>query len=91
MAKEYGGHLGSWDHGPATPMDEFIRNELARRAACENRPEVRQKREADAASRERQALERNAKRKRPKLVQSTDYAWLKSDWVEAPVRPFRRR
>lgn len=71
-------------------LEEHVRQQLAFNAAWEGRPEVIAKRAADAESRERMAAERNARRKRPKLVQSTDYPWLKPDWVEAPVRPFKR-
>jgi len=88
---------GTFNHmpGPGDPnyvsMDEHVQRELAFNAAWEARPEVIAKRKADAESRARVAPDRKAKGKRPKLVHSTDCPWLKPDWIEAPVRPFKRR
>lgn len=80
--------------GPGEPgyvsVEEHTRREVTRRAEYEARPEVARKRAEDAASRVQREAERSAKRKHPKLVQSTDYPWLKPDWQEAPVRPFKR-
>ena len=85
-------------HQPTNPSDpdhvsieEATRRDLARRAEFDARPHVMQKRAEDAAADARMAAEKNAKRKRPKLVQSTDYPWLKPGWVESPVRPFKRK
>jgi hypothetical protein len=72
-------------------VEEATRHQLAFNAAWEARPEVIAKKLADAEARQRKDLERNARRERPKLIQTTDYPWLKPDWVETPVRPFKRR
>jgi hypothetical protein len=83
-------------HRPAKPgdpdyvsMDEHVRRQLAFNAEWEARPEVVAKRKADTECRARMLAEHNALRKRPNFIQSTDYPWLKPDWVEPPVCPFR--
>lgn len=70
---------------------EHTRLELARRAEYEARPNVVAKRLADAEARARMEADRNSRRRRPRLIPTTDYPWLKPDWVETPVRPFKRR
>jgi hypothetical protein len=59
-------------------IDEFVRRELARRAAYEALPATIAKRAIEREVAERHRAERDAKRKR--FVQSTDYPWLKPDW-----------
>lgn len=80
--------------GPDDPayvsVEKHTQLELLRRAEYDARPDVIAKRREDGEARARMELERNGKRKRPKLIQTTDYPWLKPDWVEAPVRPFKR-
>ena len=88
---DWNAHLMPGPGEQARSASRNTRREPARRAGYEARPEVARKRAEDAASRARREAARNAKRKHPKLVQSTDYPWLKPDWVEAPVRPFKRR
>ncbi|MEO8758832.1 MAG: hypothetical protein ABI398_13910 [Devosia sp.] len=72
-------------------METFVRLELARRAEYEARPDIVAKRESDRIATEQGKVGRNARRRRPKLVQTTDYPWLKPGWVEVPVRPFSRK
>lgn len=74
-------------------VEEHTRRELARRAEYEVRPDIIAKRVADAESDARMAIERNAKRQRPKLVQTTDYPWLREEgWIDRqPARPFKRK
>jgi hypothetical protein len=91
---------GGWDgaHGleprPGDPnyvsVEEATRRQLAFNLAYEARPEIIEKRARDRESEARLEAEKNAKRKRPKLIQSTDYPWLKPDWVEGPVRTGKR-
>lgn len=84
-------HLPSRPGDPSyVSVDQATRAALARRAEYAARPDVVAKELADAEADVRKAAERNARRKRPKLMQTTDYPWLKPDWVEPPVRPFKR-
>lgn len=89
MEEHYRGHLGAHRHRAPLPLEEATRLELARRAEYEARPDVIAKRAADAEAIKRMAAEKRAKRKRPGIIQTTDYPWLKPDWVEPPVK-FRR-
>jgi hypothetical protein len=62
------------------PIDEFVRRELARRAAFEALPSTIAKRAIEREVAARLQAERDAGRKRKRFVQSTDYPWLKPDW-----------
>ena len=94
--EKYGGHLGA--HGlmpkPGDPcyvsVEEATRRQLAFNLAFEARPETIARRALERQAAARQQAEKDAARKRPRFVQTTDYPWLKPDWVEPPVRPFKR-
>ncbi len=80
MGNEYGGHKGAHAHGAATPLEEYLARELARRAEWAARPDVIEREAIKARGEAERAAERLAKRKRRKIVQTTDYPWLKPGW-----------
>ncbi len=79
--------MSEWNwHGPkpGSPgyvnVEEHTRREVARRAEWAKRPDVIALEELKRQGAERRAAERNAKRKHPKFVQTTDYLWLRPGW-----------
>lgn len=63
--------------GLVSTMAEYLEGEMARLAAI---PKLGANRPYEPPTRDRGAP-----------VQSTDYPWLRADWIEAPVEPLRLR
>lgn len=61
-------------------VEEHVRRELERRRVYEALPSTIEKRRIEREVAERRQAERDARRKRPKFVTSTDYPWLKPGW-----------
>lgn len=64
----------------AVPIDIFVQQELKRRADYEALPSTVRRHEIEAEAAALLQAKREAKRKRPRLQQTTDYPWLKPGW-----------
>lgn len=62
------------------PIDLFVQEELKRRAAYEALPSTVRRHEIEGEAATLRQAARDARRKRPKFQQTTDYPWLKPDW-----------
>lgn len=62
------------------PIDIFVREELKRRAEYEALPSTIQRHQLEAEAAARRQTAKEAKRKRPRFQQTTDYPWLKPGW-----------
>lgn len=80
---------GPQDARPGEPgyisVEEATRLQLERNRAYELLPSTIEKRERAAADAARIEADKIAKGK-AKVTSSTDYPWLKPDWVEGPVK-----